>query len=285
MTATIAAPPRPAGTPAGTLVETPHAHERRGPLDTLRAEWTKLRTVRSSWYCLLIVFAGSIALGSIVCAAIAGHWNQMSAHDRATFDPTFRSLTGLMIGQFAVGALGVLTITAEYSSGMIRSTFAAVPRRREVLAAKAAILLPVVLVVGTAACVGSFLVGQAILSSKGIGVSIAHPAELRAVLGGGLYLAAFALLGLGLGTIFRRTAAGLSAFVGLVLVAPTVIRTLPSPWGPNIAKFLPSEAGQALVNVRAASGQLAPWTGFVVLCAWAVAALVLGALLLTRRDA
>jgi hypothetical protein len=285
MTATIAAPPGVAETPAEALAQSPHAHEGRGPLDTLRAEWTKLRTVRSSWYCLLIVVAGSIALGCIVCAAIAGHWDQMSAHDRATFDPTFRSLTGLLIGQLAVGVLGVLTITAEYSSGMIRSTLAAVPRRREVLAAKAAVLLPVVLVVGTAACVSSFVAGQAILSSKGIGVSLAQAAERRAVLSGGLYLAALALLGLGLGTVFRRTAAGLSAFVGLVLVAPTVIRTLPAPWGSDIAKFLPSEAAQALVSVRPASGQLAPWTGFAVLCAWAAAALALGALLITRRDA
>jgi hypothetical protein len=282
MTATIAA--RPAWT-GSTETEARQTDRARGPVDTLRSEWTKLRTVRSTWYCLLIVLGGSIAVGSLVCAAIAAHWDKMSLHERVTFDPTFRSLTGLAIAQLAVGVLGVLAITAEYSSGMIRSTLAAVPGRREVLAAKAAALAPIALIVGTAACVGSFLVGQAILSGKGIGVSLAQPAVLRAVLGGGLYLTALALFGLGLGIICRRTAAGISAFVGLVLVAPTVIRTLPAPWGNNIAKFLPSEAGQALISVKPASGQLAPWTGFAVLGAWAAAALVLGAILIARRDA
>jgi ABC-type transport system involved in multi-copper enzyme maturation permease subunit len=277
MTATITA--------SATLAEAPHGRDLRGPLDTIRSEWTKLRTVRTTWYCLLVVLAGSIAVGGLVSAAFAAHWAKMSATERATFDPTFRSLSGLFLAQLAVGVLGVLVITAEYSSGMIRSTLAAVPDRREVLAAKVAALAPVALVVSTIACIGSFLVGQAILSGKGLGVSIAHPAVLRAVLGGGLYLTALALFGLGLGTICRRTAAGLSAFVGLVLVAPIVVRMLPSSWGNNIAKFLPSEAGQALVSVRTVSNQLAPWTGFAVLCAWTAAALVVGGFLIARRDA
>ena len=280
MTATIAAPP--AWTGSTKALETPWA---RGPIDTLRSEWTKLRTVRSTWSCLLIVLGGSTAVGSLVCAAVAAHWDKMSLGERVTFDPTFRSLTGLAIAQLAIGVLGVLVITAEYSSGMIRSSLAAVPSRREVLAAKATALAPVALIVGTATCVGSFLVGQAILNSKGIGVSLAQPAVLRAVLGGGLYLTALALFGLGLGTICRRSAAGISAFVGLVLVAPAIIRTLPAPWGNDIAKFFPSEAGQALLNVKAASGQLAPWTGFAVLCAWAAVALILGAVVISRRDA
>jgi ABC-type transport system involved in multi-copper enzyme maturation permease subunit len=277
MTATIIA--------SATLAETPHGRDARGPLDTIRSEWTKLRTVRTTWYCLLVVLAGSIAVGGLVSAAFAAHWAKMSATERATFDPTFRSLSGLFLAQLAVGVLGVLAITAEYSSGMIRSTLAAVPGRREVLSAKVAALAPVALVVSTIACIGSFLAGQAILSGKGLGVSIAHPAVLRAVLGGGLYLTALALFGLGLGTICRRTAAGLSAFVGLVLVAPIVVRMLPSSWGNNIAKFLPSEAGQALVSVRTVSNQLAPWTGFAVLCAWTAAALVVGGFLIARRDA
>jgi ABC-type transport system involved in multi-copper enzyme maturation permease subunit len=277
MTATITA--------SATLTQAPRRRDARGPLDTIRSEWTKLRTVRTTWYCLLVVLAGSIAVGGLVSAAFASNWATMSATERATFDPTFRSLSGLFLAQLAVGVLGVLAITAEYSSGMIRSTLAAVPGRREVLAAKVAALAPVALVVSTIACIGSFLAGQAILSGKGIGVSIAHPAVLRAVLGGGLYLTALALFGLGLGTICRRTAAGLSAFVGLVLVAPVVVRMLPSSWGNNIAKFLPSEAGQALVTVRTASNQLSPWTGFAILCAWTAAALILGAVLISRRDA
>jgi len=135
------------------------------------------------------------------------------------------------------------------------------------------------------ACVGAFLAGQAALTTTGVGVPLSNTTALRAVLGGGLYLTALALLGLGLGTICRRSAAAISSFVGLVLVAPTVVRTLPSPWGTDIVKFLPSEAGQALVTVRPSPGQLGPWAGFVVLCLWAGAAVALGAWLLSRRDA
>ena len=114
MTATITA--------SATLTEAPPRRDGRGPLDTIRSEWTKLRTVRTTWYCLLVVLAGSIAVGSLVSAAFVSNWANMSAIERATFDPTFRSLSGLFLAQLAVGVLGVLAITAEYSSGMIRSS-------------------------------------------------------------------------------------------------------------------------------------------------------------------
>jgi ABC-type transport system involved in multi-copper enzyme maturation permease subunit len=253
--------------------------------DVIRAEWTKLRTVRSRWSALLIVLVGTVGIGALVCAAIAARWPHMSAPDKASFDPTFRSLTGLMLAQLAVGVLGCLAISAEYSSGMVRTTLAAVPRRARVLTAKVVALAPVALVVGTVACVCAFLAGQAALAGTGVGVALGNVSALRAVLGGGLYLTSLALLGLGLGTICRRSAAAISSFVGVVLVAPTVIRTLPAWWGTDIAKFLPSEAGQALVTVRPSPGQLAPWAGFAVLCLWTAAALAVGAWLLARRDA
>jgi len=256
-----------------------------GPTDVVHAEWTKLRTVRSTWWALLIVLVGTVGIGALVCGAIAARWPHMSAADKAVFDPTFRSLTGLVLAQLTVGVLGCLAISAEYSSGMVRTTLAAVPRRARVLTAKVVALAPAVLVVGTVACVGAFLAGQAALTTTGVGVPLSNTTALRAVLGGGLYLTALALLGLGLGTICRRSAAAISSFVGLVLVAPTVVRTLPSPWGTDIVKFLPSEAGQALVTVRPSPGQLGPWAGFVVLCLWAGAAVALGAWLLSRRDA
>ena len=256
-----------------------------GRRDVFAAEWTKLRTIRSTWWVLLTVLLGTVGIGALVCGAVAARWGHMSAADKAAFDPTVRSLTGVFLAQLAVGVLGCLTITAEYSSGMIRTTLAAVPRRLRVLVAKGVALVPVTVVFATVACVAAFLVGQAALSSTGVGVSLADATELRAVLGGGLYLTVLALFGLGLGTAFRRSAAAISSFVGLLLVAPAVIRPLPSPWGTDIAKFLPSEAGQALLSVRQSSGQLAPWTGFGVLCLWAVASLALGAWLLARRDA
>ena len=253
--------------------------------DVLRSEWIKFRSVASTRWTLLTAWAGTIALGLIVCAAIAGHWKHMSATDRASFDPTFRSLTGLSLGQLAVGILGVLAIASEYATGMIRSTFAAVPARRSVLASKAVVLVVPVLIASTAASVIAFLGVQAILASKGAGISISDPGVLRAVIGGGLYLTLMAVFALGLGAICRRTAGAVAGFVGLVLVAPSIVGALPKPWGPDIAKYLPSQAGQAILNVHPATNSLAPWTGFAVLCAWAATALAVAAWLITRRDA
>ena len=254
--------------------------------DVLRCERTKFRTVASSWWTLLTVLVGTVAIGLITCWAVVAHWDQMSLAEKATLDPTFKSLIGLFIGQVAVGILGALAITSEYATGMIRTTFAAVPRRRAVLAAKAAALVVPAFVVSTVGCVLAFLSGQAILNTKSAGVSLTDPTVLRAVLGGGLYLTLLALFGLGLGAIFRRTAGAIAAFIGLVLVLPVVFLQLPSPlW--DYAKYLPANAGQALFSVKPAVGsaQLAPWAGFAVLCAWAAAALGIAAWRITRRDA
>jgi len=253
--------------------------------DVLHAEWTKLRTVHSTWWALLTVLCGTIGVGLLICAAVAARWDHMSAMDRANFDPTFRSLTGLFIGQLAIGVVGALAVTAEYSTGMIRSTFAAVPRRGRVLAAKALALVTPALVVSTVGCVVAFLGGQAILATKGAGVSLGAPGELRAVLGGGVFLALLALFALGLGAVFRHTAAAISAFVGLVLVLPVIVSPLPSPWGRDVAPYLPSLAGQAISNVRTHTGLLPPWSGLAVLIVWAAGALGAAAWLTTRRDA
>jgi hypothetical protein len=272
-----------------TLVPTPSrrglAVARTRPTDVLLAEWTKLRSVRSTWWTLLATLLGTVGIGLGLCYATVARWDQLSIQDRLQLDPTFKSLTGLLLAQVAVAVLGVLAITSEYASGMIRSTFAAVPGRRSVLAAKAVVLVVPVLIVSTAASVIAFLGGQAILATKGAGVSITDPGVLRAVVGGGLYLTLMALFALGLGAVCRRTAGAVAGFVGLVLVAPMIVGALPKPWGPDIAKYLPSQAGQALLNVHSATNSLAPWTGFAVLCAWTATTLALAAWLVTHRDA
>ena len=185
----------------------------------------------------------------------------------------------------AIGVLGALVITAEYSTGMIRSTFAAVPQRVSVLAAKAITFFGVALVVGTAACVTAFLGGQAIFAGKGIGVSLGAANELRAVLGGGVFLALLGLLALGIGAIVRHTAGAIAAFVGLILVAPALVGALPSPWSGNIAKFLPANAGQTLISVHTSAGQLSPWAALAVLVGWVAVSLGTAAVLICRRDA
>jgi ABC-2 type transport system permease protein len=256
------------------------------PVDVIRSEWAKLRSLRSTWWVLIAVVASAIGIGCLVSAATAARWGQLTAAQRAGFDPTFRSLTGLFFGQLAVGVLGVVAITSEYATGLIRSTLAAVPRRRVVLAAKAVAVTVPVLVVGAVACTAAFLAGQAILGTKGAGVSLGAPGELRVVVfGGALYLTLLALLAFGLGAILRTTAGGISAFVGLVLVLPVLISPLPSPWGRDIAEYLPSEAGQAMLNVHASANSLPPWIGFAVLAGWAAAAVAASLWLVTRRDA
>jgi ABC-type transport system involved in multi-copper enzyme maturation permease subunit len=253
--------------------------------DTLRMEWIKLRSVRSTYWTLLALVGGIIAIGLLISVTTVGRWGQTTAIERAAFDPTFRSLTGIFLGQLAIGVLGVLVITAEYSTGMIRSTFASVPQRASVLAAKALTFAGVALVVGTAACLAAFLGGQAIFAGKGIGVSLGAAGELRAVLGGGVFLALLGLFALGIGGIVRHTAGAIAAFVGIILVAPALVAALPSPWSSNIAKFLPGNAGQSLISVHASSGQLGPWTALAVLGAWVALSLGTAAALIRRRDA
>jgi hypothetical protein len=265
---------------------TPGTHGvRTGFVDIVRFEWAKLRTVRSTWLVLGAVLASAVAVGCLVCAAEVARWGRLSAADRAHFDPTFRSLTGLFFGQLAVGVLGVVAITSEYSTGLIRSTLAAVPWRRGVLAAKGAAVGVPVLVVGTAASLAAFLAGQAVLAGSGAGVSLGGAGELRAVIGGGLYLALLALFALGLGAIVRNAAGGISAFVGLVLVLPVLVAPIPAPWGRDIAKYLPSDAGQAVLSIHRDASSLSPWAGLAVLGAWTAAALATAGWLITARDA
>jgi ABC-2 type transport system permease protein len=256
--------------------------------DLLQSEWTKFRTVRSSYWTLFAAVAAMIGLSAILCAVYVAQYAHVSGADKATFDPASFSLTGTFLAQLAIGVLGVLVITNEYGSGMIRATLAAVPQRLDVLVAKSAVFAGVTFVVTTAASFAAFLVGQSILSAKGIGVGLGGPDVLRTVIGTGMYLAVLGLLALGLGTIIRKTAGAIAAVFGLILVLPTIASLLPSSMN-AIQKFLPSNAGQALIDgARHGSTtvpQLSPWVGFGVFCLWAVAILAVAGVMLVRRDA
>jgi ABC-2 type transport system permease protein len=269
---------------AHTTVAAPWRVRARDFAAVIVSEWTKLRSVRSSWWSLLTVVAGTIGFGVVITASVAARWPSMTAAQRAGFDPTFKSLSGLFIAQLAVGVLGVLVITSEYASGTIRTTFAAVPRRRVVFTAKIAALAGPTLVASVIAVFVAFLSGQAILATRHAGVSLGQPNELRAVIGGALYLVMLALLALGLGGIFRRSAGGIAGFVALVLIAPVISSTLPEPWRRDISMVLPGDAGQALLNVTNDPNMLHPWTGGAVEAAWALAALACAAWLVNRRD-
>jgi ABC-type transport system involved in multi-copper enzyme maturation permease subunit len=250
-----------------------------------RAEWTKMRSVRSTMWTLLTTVGLAIGFGALVAVSQMNSWDTLSATERLRFDPTSFSLSGLFLAQMAVGVLGVLMITSEYATGQIRATLAATPQRSVVLAAKVGAFVVVVLTVGLLASFGAFGIGQAIFATKDLGVSLHDPGVLRAVTGGGLYLAAVGALGIGLGTVLRRTAGAVAALVGLLLVIPLVTSFLPSSWSEQVAKYFPAQAGTAIFRVAPDATSLSPWVGFAVLVAYAAVALALGALLLARRDA
>ena len=178
-----------------------------------RMEWLKLRSVRSTAWIMFVFAAGLIGLAVLVMRH--QDWATMSAANRASFDPTNNSFAGLTIGQLAFGVLGVLVITSEFSSGMIRATFAAVPRRPLLLAVKAAVLAAVTLVAGEILAFAAFAVGEAVLRSPVPHATLGQPGVLRAVLMAGAYPALIALMALGLGAVIRHTAGAISAVVGI----------------------------------------------------------------------
>jgi ABC-2 type transport system permease protein len=247
-------------------------------------EWLKLRSVRSTWWALLVPAAGLIGLAILVMAH--QHWATMSAADRASFDPTNDSYAGLAIGQLAIGVLGVLAVSSEFSSGMIRATFAAVPRRPLVLAAKAAVVAAVTLVAGEILAFAAFSIGQAVLKSPAPHASLGQPGVLRAVLMAGAYPALIGLIGLGLGALIRHTAGAISAVVGVLFVLPLVLVPLGTSIQNAAGQFMPMLiAENSLTAVKPVPHSLSPGLGFALLCVYAAAALAAGGWALARRDA
>ena len=260
---------------------------RRRYANVLRSEWIKLRSVRSTYWTLVAAAVGMVGLSALFTATHVGHYDTMSPIERLRFNPTSQSLGGFFLAQLAFGVLGVLVMSSEYSTGLIRATFGAVPQRRLVLAAKGAVFTSVTAVVGIAASFAAFFVGQAILSSKGIEAHLGDPGVLRSVIGAGLYLAVIGLLGLGLGALIRRTAGGIAALVGVVLILPGIVTALPSSWQSSIDPYLPSYAGQAIMGASrmAPDNLLGPWAGFALFCGYAAAVGLVAAAVLRRRDA
>ncbi len=234
---------------------------------------------------LLVTLIITVGLGALFCAARVSRWDRLDPGELRNFDPTRFSLNGLFLAQLAIGVLGVLVMSSEYATGQIRATLGSMPQRRTMLAAKTAVFAAVVLAVGLVACGAAFGLGQLIFNAKHAGVSISDPGVLRAVVGGAFYLVAIGTLGLALGVILRRTAGAIATLVGLLLVLPILVNFLPSPWNDDINKYLPGQAGAAISRVVPDSSALSPWAGFAVVCAYVVVALVVGAVLLDRRDA
>ncbi|WP_329454107.1 ABC transporter permease [Streptomyces sp. NBC_01497] len=250
----------------------------------LYSEWIKLRTLRSTFYTLLAAVIALIGFGTLFCAVTANRWPHMRAAEQSAFDPALTSLRGYFLAQLAIGVLGVLVMTGEYATGMIRATMSAVPRRLPVLWAKAVLYAAVTWVLTTLGALIAFLIGQAVLSSQHIETSLASPGVGRLVLGTGLYLTVVGLLGVAIGSLIRNTAGGIATVFGLLLVVPVLAEALPSSWSNAISPYLPSNAGQAVIALHQEPHTLAPWTGIGLFLLYALAALAAAAVLLKRRD-
>jgi ABC-type transport system involved in multi-copper enzyme maturation permease subunit len=256
----------------------------------MRSEWTKLRSVRSTTWTLVATVVITIGISIIATSTEATRWAHSSQADHLSFDPTNLSLTGLLFGQLAIGILGVLAISAEYGTGTIRASLAAVPDRRLLLAAKAAVFALVALVVGEVVSFGAFFVGQTLIGGVAPHATIGQAGVLRAVAGGGLYLALLGLLALGLGSIIRHTAGAIAAFVGVLLIIPLILPALPTSLNQTIGKFEPVTIGNAVtsVNTHLGSGatpSFSPWVGLALLAGYAALALGIGGWRMMRRDA
>ena len=249
----------------------------------VRAEWTKLRALRSTWWCALIAVVLIVGLG----AAIAGSGTayHVSAADSAAKGIS-AALLGVLFAQLVLGVVGVLAFSGEYGTGMIRATLAAVPARLPVLWAKLIVLAGLVLPVTLLCAVADFFVATALESARGGSViSLTDPGVLRTVAGSSLYLTVVVVIALALGALLRRTAAGLSVFAAVFFVIPIVVGALPHTIT-GFAPYLPSNAGGTLWgNPLTTTQALSPWTGFAVLCGYAVVLTGLAAWRLRRRDA
>ena len=258
---------------------------RAGFADAVRSEFTKIRSTRSTYWTLLALIVVTVGIGAIATAGTASHPQGIT---KASLDATQQSLAGLYVGQLVIAVLGALTITSEYSTGMIRTSLAVQPRRGVVFAAKALVFAAVSLVTGLVACFASFFIGQAILSSHHLNVTLGDPNVLRAVIGGALFLTACGMLAYGLGAILRHTAGAITAAIGLLFVLSILVNFLPHSWQNNVDKWMPAIAGAQIWTTKASSGGphlFSAWPGFAVLATYAVVAIVAGLVVFRTRDA
>jgi ABC-2 type transport system permease protein len=251
----------------------------------MRSEWTKLRTVRSTMWTLGLTILTGIVLGALATGVTRANWATMSAARRAGYDPIGSSLTGVFFGTFTIGVLGALVMSAEYGTGTIRSVFCAAPRRAKVLVAKVLVFAVVALITSEITSFASFFIGQAFLTAPATHATIGSPGALRAVAGSGLYLCAMGLVALALASIVRHTAGAISAFAGILLLIPLIVQQLPTSLDNDLARYTPLRIGVTLVSGQPQPNTFSPWAGIAILCAYAAVLLVIGGVLLVKRDA
>jgi ABC-2 type transport system permease protein len=252
----------------------------------LQSEWTKLRTLRSTLWSLVAAVVAMAGLGPAVAAVQTSRWSHMPLDDRLRFDSIDSGVGGYHGAELAIGVLGVLVVTGEYATGMIRSSLMAVPRRLPVLWAKLAVFAAVTFSLMLAATVISFFAVQAIVAQHHQQVTLGAPHALRAVIGTALFLTVLGVLAVGLGGLVRNTAGGIASVVGVLFVLPGIVALLPASTADAVNPYLPLNAGFAVAtSTFENSHHLAPWTGFAVFGGYAALAVAAAAFGLLRRDA
>jgi ABC-2 type transport system permease protein len=251
----------------------------------VRCEWTKIWSVRSTAWSLAILVVGGIGLAALIAGVMAARWGTLSAADRQAITVKGAFGPGLTFAQLPLCVLGVLVITSEYTTGMIRSSLLAVPRRTPLLAAKATVFAVVAFAAGELLAFASVPIAQAMIGSR-VPESLSDPATLRAAFGAGLYLAVLGLFALAVGALIRHTAAAITAVVVIFVALGDLSQLLPGTVGRHINAYMPANAGILVTHTsQQAADQLSPWQGLGVLCLWTAVLLAAAGFMLTRRDA
>jgi ABC-2 type transport system permease protein len=282
---TTATPVTPARVPS-----VPPAGYRVGFGHLMVSEWTKIRSVRSTAWTLILFVVITVGFTALFSWLTTANWNgpHAAARDsRVITDPVgFVLGAGLGLGQLTLCVLGVLVITTEYSTGVIRASLLAVPRRLWMLAAKCVVFAVLLLVISEIVVFGSFFIGSAILHSH-VPVSLSDHNVTRAVLGAGLYLTVLGLFSLAIGGIIRHTAGAVTTAIGVVFVLPILSGLLPNSWGAHVNGYLPEQAGTLIgqAHPTGSGNVLSAWQGFGVFCLWTAVLLAIAAYMLKQRDA
>jgi ABC-2 type transport system permease protein len=275
--------------PAAGLSPLPPASGRAGLAGTLASEWTKIRSVRSTYWTLLALVVVGVGLGALISWATDNHITHLGHGAPLGFDATRRSQTAFTeLGSLVLMVLGAMVITAEYSTGMIRTSLTAMPRRGVVYAAKALVFAAVTLTVSLVTSFASFFVGQAILASKHLNTTLAQPGVLRAVLMTAAVVAVFGLFAYGVGAFIRHSAGAITAMLGVIFVIPLLAQALPASWYEDIERWLPGGSALSPIVTSAAPHShylFSAWGELAVFCGYAVVMLALGAWSFIRRDA
>ena len=253
-------------------------------MDAVRSEWTKFRSVRSTYWTFLVAALLGIGLSALICAISASHY-QTDPQVRFGWNPTDRSIRSLELAQLAFAVLGVLVVTSEYSTGMIRTSLAAVPKRTRMMTAKLVVFGLTALVIGEAIAFAAFSLGQALIYGQAPSASLHQHLVLRVVIGAGLYLTLIGIMGGAFAIILRHAAAGIAVVVAMLFIVPGIVFALPSSWSQPIEKYWPTNAGQRVTFLKQDPHTLAAWTGFAEMAAFVAVVLVIALYVLERRDA